>query len=222
MLPLATFATPAALQGILGLGQLAAGIGMKVDRPKYEIPAAQQEEMAASRMQQFGRMPGVNYANQRIDQNAASSAYRLQKGATNPSQLLSGLAGIQLNSNIASRGLLEAEAGDQIRRDAIFRRSLGVMAGYQDKKWQLNKFDPYMNKAATKSALIGGGLQNISGGVGGALSGLVSGQMMQNQMGQPLQQAGSKQAPLWLQMIRMQQQSGMQPEGYGYDKSMIG
>lgn len=173
-------------------------------------------------------MPGVNYAQQRIDQNAASSQYRLQKGATNSSQLLSGLAGIQLNSNVAARGLMEAEAGDQIRRDAIFRRSLGVMAGYQDKKFDLNEMQPYQDKARTKAALIGGGLQNIAGGAGQALGGIMAGQMMQGQQGLGFQQPqiGSQGAPtpLWMQMMQLGQQGlmGMKPEGYYRDKSMIG
>lgn len=194
---------------------------MRPKRPKYEIPAAAQEEMAAARMQQFGRMPGVNYAQQRIDQNAASSQYRLQKGATNSSQLLSGLAGIQLNSNVAARGLMEAEAGDQIRRDAIFRRSLGVMAGYQDKEFDLNKMQPYQDKARTKAALIGGGLQNIAGGAGQALGGIMAGQMMQNPMQTSLPldaatQGGGTNVPLWMRMLQYQQQlsGGIKPEGY--------
>lgn len=205
-LPLAAFAIPGAIQGVLGLGQLIAGSSLRPKRPEYEIPEAAQEEMAASRMQRFGRMPGINYAQQRVDQNAASSQYRLQKGATNSSQLLSGLAGIQLNSNIAARGLMEAEAGDQIRRDAIFRRSLGVMAGYQDKKWELNKFQPYQDKARTKAALIGGGLQNISGGIGQSLSGLLSGQMLQGQQGAGGQVPGKGEStPLWMKFMQLGQ-----------------
>lgn len=192
------------IQGGLGLFQLLRGAGMNPQRPKYEIPAAAQEELASARMQQFGRMPGINYASARLDQNAANSQYRLQRGATNSNQLLSGLNGIQLQSNIASRGLMEAEAGDYIRRENNLRRSLGVMAGYQDKQFQLNKYEPFQDAARTKAALIGGGLQNLSGGVNQSLSGLMAGQMM----GNGATAAPQNNIPDWLKVF-LNQNNGM-------------
>lgn len=199
MLPLAAFAIPGAIQGGLGLLQLLKGGSMNPVRPSYEIPKAAQEELTLSRMGLNGRMPGAAQAEERIDQNAAGSGYRLQKGATNSSQLLSGLSGIQLNSNIAARGLMESEAVDRARREAIFRRSLGVMAGFQDKKWQLDKYEPFQDAARTKAALVGGGLQNLAGGVNQSLSGLLAGQMMQN--GGTPAPAATNTVPQWLQMF---------------------
>lgn len=189
MLPLAAFAVPGILQGALGLGQLIAGSGMNPKRPAYKIPAAAQEELAMSRMQQNARMPGVNYAEQRIGQNSAAAGYGLNRAATNPNQILNGLASIQMNANIASRGLMEAEASDAIRRESNLRRSLGVMASYQDKKWQLDKMNPFMDAARTKAALVGGGLQNLSGGISQTLSGMLGAQMMG--AGQPPQTASA-------------------------------
>jgi len=159
--------------------QLAAGSRMNPQRPQYEIPAAAQEELAMSRMQQNGRMPGVNYAERRIGQNSAAARYGLNRGATNPNQILNGLASIQMNASIASRGLMEAEAGDAIRRDSNLRRSLGVMANYQNRKWEVDKMAPFQDAARTKAALVGGGLQNLSGGVNQGLSGILGAQMMQ-------------------------------------------
>lgn len=162
----------------MGLAQLGAGTIMRPKRPEYEIPAAAQEELALSRMQANGRMPGVNYAEQRIGQNSAQAGYNLNRAATNPNQILNGLASIQMNANVASRGLLQAESSDAIRRDSNLRRSLGVMAGYQNRKWELDKLNPFLDAARTKSALIGGGLQNLSNGVGQGLSGLIGANMM--------------------------------------------
>ena len=183
MLPLAAFAIPGAIQGALGIGQLIGGALMKPKRPEYEIPAAAQEELAMSRMGLNARMPGVAYAENRLAQNSANAGYGLNRAATNPNQILNGLASIQMNANIASRGLMEAEAGDAIRRESNLRRSLGVMASYQNRKWEVDKMQPFQDKARTKAALIGSGLQNISGGVGQALGGLMGAQMMQGQQG---------------------------------------
>lgn len=182
MLPIAAFAIPGAIQGTLGLGQLIGGSLMKPKRPEYDIPAAAKEELAMSRMALNSRMPGIGYSENRLAQNSANAAYGMNRAATNPNQILAGLAGIQMQANIASRGLMEAEASDFIRRESNLRRSLGVMANYQNRKWEMNKLQPYLDKARTKAALIGSGLQNISGGVGQALGGVLSAQMMQNSM----------------------------------------
>lgn len=197
---------PGAIQGGLGLLQLLKGGKMNPVRPIYEVPQAAKEELALSRMGLNGRMPGIDQARERIDQNAASSDYRLRRGATNSSQLLSGLNGIQLQSNIASRGLLEAEASDRVRRENNFRRSLSLMSGFQDRKWQIDKSEPFQDAARTKAALVGGGLQNLSGGVNQALSGLFAGQQMQNGTTTP----GSA-APAWLQMLLGQSMNGFNP-----------
>lgn len=146
---------------------------MRLKRPEYEIPLAAQEELALSRMQQNARMPGIAYAENRLAQNSANAAYGMNRAATNPNQILNGLASIQMNANIASRGLMEAEAGDAIRRESNLRRSLGVMANYQNRKWEVDKWQPFMDKARTKAALIGGGLQNFSGGINQAIGGVV-------------------------------------------------
>ncbi len=46
---------------------------------------------------------------------------------------------------------------------------------------------PFMDAARTKAALVGGGLQNLSGGVNQAIGGLMGAQMMQGGYGIPQQ-----------------------------------
>lgn len=179
MLPAALFAIPAAARTGLGLLQLIRGGSMRPRRPEYEIPQAAQEELAQSRMGLNARMPGINYAKMRLDQNAASSAYRLNRAATNPNQILSGLSNIQLQGNMASRDLAQAEASDYTRRESNLRRSLGVVAGLQDRAWQLNKYEPYQDAARTKAALVQAGLTNAVGGLDSAASNILGAQLMQ-------------------------------------------
>jgi hypothetical protein len=236
MLPAAAFAIPGALKSLLGVGQLIGGSAMKVKRPEYEIPDVAKEELAMSRMMANGRMPGVNYANMRIDQNAARAAYRTNRAATNPNQILAAQAGIQMNADIAGRGLMEAEAGDQYRRLANLSRSLRMMADYKDKEFQLNKMEPYQDKARTKAALVQGGLLNLFGGVGEGMSGIMAGKMMQDGATAPAPTSDGAPVPLWMKMMQLGQQGikymrrdvnqlpslqmkmptmgGMMPEGY--------
>ena len=179
MLPAAAFAIPGALKSLLGIGQLIGGSAMKAKRPEYKIPETAEEELAMSRMMANGRMPGINYAQARIDQNSASAAYRTNRAATNPNQILNAQAGIQMNANVAERGLMESEANDQYRRLANLSRSLRMMSEYKDREFQLNKMEPYQDKAKTKAALVQGGLLNLFGGVGESMGGLMAGKMMQ-------------------------------------------
>ena len=195
MPPLA-FAIPGALKSLLGIGQLIGGSAMKVKRPTYEIPDTANEELAMSRMMANGRMPGINYAKMRLDQNAASAGYRMNRAASNPNQILAGAAAIQANSDVAERGLMESEANDQYRRLANLSRSLRMMSEYKDKEFQLNKMEPFQDKARTKAALVQGGLLNLFGGVGESMGGLMAGKMMQGpQVGGQAGTGGQAQNP---------------------------
>jgi hypothetical protein len=57
------------------------------------------------------------------------------------------------------------------RRNAMNSASARVfatnkdLASYKDKAFQINEFDPFDDERKTKSALIGGGIQNFTGGL---------------------------------------------------------
>lgn len=181
MPPLA-FAIPGAIKAGVGLFQLAKGAGMKPERPEYEIPDEIKEDLAAARRLERGRMPGIQYAEERVRQGTAQQGYGLRRSATNPNQLLSGLQMIQRNAQIAQRGLMEAEAGDYYRRLANYQRSLSLGAQYKDKQFELNKMQPYIDESRTKAALTQSGLINAFSGLGEGVSGFKQGQLFDEQM----------------------------------------
>lgn len=183
----AQFLIPAAIQSGLGIYQAIRGSAMKPKRPTYEIPEETKEDLAISRREANARMPGMAYAEDRLDQNAAAGRYGLTRAATNSSQVLSGLAGIQLQSNIAERGLMESEANDHYRRLANLRRSLSNMASAKDRQFQLNEMEPFQDAARTKAALIQSGLTNFAGGIGQG----INAQMASNMMGGQQQQGAN-------------------------------
>lgn len=156
---------------------------MKPERPEYQIPDVAKEELALSRQMAGARMPGIGYAEDRIRQGGATSLYNLRRGAANPNQLLSGVAGVQVASNAAERSLLEAEAGDQYRRLANLSKSLSMMGQYKDKEFELNKMQPYMDKSRTKAALTQSGLLNTFGGLGDVTGSAMQKYYMQNLFG---------------------------------------
>jgi len=172
-IPLGLYALPGAIKGGLGIAQLISGAVKKPKRPTYEIPGEAREELGLSRQLANSRMPGIGFAEDRIRQGSASSLYNLRRGASNPNQLLAGVSQLNVASNAAERGLLEAEAGDRYRRIANLGRSLNMMAQYKDKAFELNEMQPYQDQAQTKAALVQGGLTNLAGGVGEGLGNVI-------------------------------------------------
>ena len=174
---------PGVMRALLGQAQFFGGLLMKPKRPKYEIPGEIQEVAESARLMRYGRSPGLGLAEDRLAQSGANQLAGLRRGATSSTQLLSGLSSIELNSNIARRGLMEADASDFYRRDQIYRSSLGLMGQFKDKQWDYNVNQPYQDKARTKAALLGSGLKNWFGGADDAALGYMNQQYLDNMSG---------------------------------------
>jgi hypothetical protein len=163
------YAVPGALKAGFGLYQTIRGAAMRPKRPEYKTPSEIGESLALSRQQEAARMPGISYAEDRLRQQSAQGMFGLRRGATTSNQLMSGLSNIQMQSNIAQRGLLESESKDYYRRLGNLQRSLGISAQYADKEFEANKMQPFQDKARTKAALIQAGLTNLFTGGGEAV-----------------------------------------------------
>lgn len=155
---------PGVMRSILGQGQFFGGLLMKARRPKYQIPGEVTEMAERSRMLSGGRMPGIQFAQDRIDQSYADNISAVRKGATSPTQFLAGLSALSINKGLAERGLAESEASDYYRREQVLRSSLGLLGQYKEKQWDYDFNQLYENKARTKAALMGAGLRNWFGG----------------------------------------------------------
>lgn len=166
-MPIGAILTGAALVGKAGLGayQLikAKQLG-KQKRPEYRIPpsatrainlleaqALQTPEQAVAQMQ--GRLGATTAGGlQAIGEAGGSSQERLAA--------VGGLYGQQANL----LGGLYTQAEQQKRQAQLNLASgLGRQAGYELQAQQYNILTPYEEAMKAKSALIGGGLQNISG-----------------------------------------------------------
>lgn len=173
-MPLGGALTVGALVGQAGLGayQLikAKQLG-KQKRPEYRIPpsatraislleaqALQTPEQAIARMQ--GRLGATTAGGlQAIGESGGTSQERLAA--------VGGLYGQQANL----LGGLYSQAEQQKRQARLNLASgLGRQAGYELQAQQYNILTPFEEAMKAKSALIGGGLQNISGALSGAAS----------------------------------------------------
>lgn len=179
----ASFAGPL-FKGALGLAQLVRGRAMRQPvRPTYEIPQPIQNQLGARQMNLHGRMAGASQVEENIMQGQATAMGNIKQGATSGAALLGSAAMAQAQSDRAMTNLQSQEAADYQRRLDGLERAQGLMASYQDKEFDINRYEPYSQAMETRSALTQGGLMNLYGGLESA--GGIMGQMASMEYMQP-------------------------------------
>jgi hypothetical protein len=152
------------LKGALGAGQLLGGLLTKPKRPNYKPPGAINESVAtARRLANATTRPGNDLAVADINK-ATNNSIGIAKRVSNSASQILGAANTA-NSQRLNALNRNSALNSQFRQNAQegLMDSLNNLAGYQDKQFDMNKFQPYMQKAQTKAALISSGLQNIAG-----------------------------------------------------------
>lgn len=149
----------------LGIAQLIKARKYRMGRPTYEIPDEVKQGLGLRQQMLNARMPGAAEAERNIYESSAATLANAQQGATDSASLLAAAAGQQGATNRALRKLSIQEDMDYERRVQGLERQQSQMAQFRDKEFDINKMQPYQEAAATRSALIGGGLQNIAGGI---------------------------------------------------------
>jgi hypothetical protein len=165
-IPLAVTMIPAGLQAIAGGVQLAKGIKQRNEneRPLYEIPPAvlqaiQNAKVGASSFE----MAGQTGMEQNQDQILANTTGQITDTATSSAEALSALVRAGGQRMAAQNQIGIAAEQNYERNQDELRAALFNLGDYQDKAFELNEMQPYQDKAASASALIGGGMQNLFG-----------------------------------------------------------
>lgn len=166
------YAISGAISAGLGAGQLIAGALMKVPKYKYSIPEEirKNQELA---QQNYGAstlygMPGQRAINNQNQSALASALRSYQNSQQNPAAMLAGVTAttanqMRTNADIGITAAKNRENRMDRARAGLFSANKDL-AAYKDKEFEINVLEPARRKAATKSALIGGGIQNLSGG----------------------------------------------------------
>lgn len=149
-----------------GVAQLASARKYRMERPEYEIPQEISDQLGLRQQLLNARMPGARQAERNIREGQAQSMYNAQQAAGDSTSMLAAAAASQGTSNRAMRDLQIREAQDYENRVRGLERAQGTMAGYRDKEFMMNEMDPYQEASATRSALIEGGIQNVSAALG--------------------------------------------------------
>lgn len=168
---------PALLQAGTGVAQFISGNRMRKDlvRPEYQIPAAAKAALGQARsLASSQEMAGMSQAENEMNQILSLGVQSAQQTAGSSSEALGAVTNMFANRMRQQNSLAGQAAQDYMRRQADVTQQLGNMATYQDKQWQLNEMQPFLDAAATASAMGGAGMQNMMGGLqglGGAIGG---------------------------------------------------
>lgn len=161
MLPLA--AIPIAIQGVTGLAQMIKGrkLAQENVRPGYDIPDEVRQNLSQAQMQALEGLP-AEVKNQYLQNLQRSSQFGLSAMGSRKAGL-AGLSSLVQNQNDAYSNLMAQDAQAQQANLQELMNQRATMAGYKDKQFGLNQFDPYTQKAEAAQAMKGSGMQNIMG-----------------------------------------------------------
>lgn len=145
----------------------------KTERPKYDIPEAVKQAVASARLQAGNtQLPGQNLAEQKLGQNTSNAIAELKNVSNNPNDLATNVARLYQGQMGQQNNLNIAAAQNFNDNQGMLRDQLGMLGQYQDKEWDINKFQPYKNNMAASSALREGAYRNAMSGVTDVASGL--------------------------------------------------
>lgn len=135
----------------------------KSGRPEYNIPEATTQGLNSAKYQASQtQLPGQTQMQQNLDMNTSRGIASLQDVSSSGAGLSSNIASLY-RGNVAGQNQLGiAGAQNWNNNQGILRAALSQYGGYQDKAWDINKFQPYLAKKGAESALREGSFRNLS------------------------------------------------------------
>lgn len=163
----------------------------ETERPQYSIPEAVKQQVNQARyLASMRELPGQNVMENRIGSNLGKGISELKNVSANPADLASNVAKMYSNSNDAINDI-GIKAGNQwLQNQGLLNQNLGMLGQYQDKQFDINKMQPYVNNMAASSALREGAFrnasaagQNIASGISGYANMMYQQQLLDSLMG---------------------------------------
>ena len=156
----------ALLQGVAGGVSLYKGL--KTDpgeRPTYTGNERLQGMALGSQLSASGRMANIGAMERSAQSGTAASAAQYNRAATDAQQAFLGTASTGAQSSQNALQLAQLEAQDKIRREGVARQDQSALVADERMAFQ-DRQQKYYEDVQTRQQLIGGGLQNLSGGLG--------------------------------------------------------
>ena len=164
-----------ALQLINSLGQLKASsdIAKANTRPTYEIPEAVKESLNLSkRNASMTELPNQSMMEQRLGSNVSGAVGQGLRVADSQANLLDFVGKQARNQQVGMQNIGMAAAESWKKNQEALKGDLNNYGAYEDKQWQLNKYEPYQVAAAKAAALQKAGQEGLAGSLQG-LGGMV-------------------------------------------------
>jgi hypothetical protein len=153
-------------RGIYGIAQKAKANKMRdeFDQPIYNIPGAQTEALGLARSLAYDpSLPGQQMIEAGMDRGLATGNRAIMEAGMSGAERLAAINAGVGNRLDANAQLAQQMAAQQNADIAALQGQLGTMAGYQDKRWQLNEQQPWMDAMEAANRLDEGGAQNMFG-----------------------------------------------------------
>jgi hypothetical protein len=162
-------AAPAAINLIKsGVQGIQANRLSKRGRPQYQIPQAEIEALnLAKYMASNNELPGQSIMEEGIDRTTAGAIDNLKEVSSTPVDLGANIGRVYRNNLDSKNNLNISAANNEIMQDRNLIDALNRFATYQDKGWNINAYEPYLQSKNAESALRSGSFHNLSSGVSG-------------------------------------------------------
>ncbi|WP_418360173.1 hypothetical protein [Sphingobacterium detergens] len=136
----------------------------KVD---YEVPGQVRTATQLAERNYLNGMSGMERANQNISSGSANAFAQAKDVSTSSNDLLDSISRIQQLDQIGRNELALQGMDYKLKAADAYQMALMREAEFEDKKYQLNEYEPYMNKANAASAMYGAGQVNTANGING-------------------------------------------------------
>jgi hypothetical protein len=184
-MPIDPLTIMAAAQGALGIGQMVKGaIQGSKKAPKMEIPQAAQQALQIAKTQAGQtQMPGQSIMEDKLASQAAAATQRLLESSGGGGGALGGIA--QINQGLSNQmgGILMNQANYVAGQKQNLQNQLGNMAGWQDRQFQMNEMQPYLQEMDASRRSKDAGMQNLWGAASGFVKGQETKKMWDNYLG---------------------------------------
>lgn len=134
-------------------GQMAEDIREQYPRPTYEIPQSQQEALEISRGLSTMGLPGLSATQGMMGEATSAGVRALRESGQDPASILAAVTGLYSQQQKQATQLGITDAQQRLANLAGLQGQLGVMAGYEDKAFDMNQWQPYMQAAQAAGAL---------------------------------------------------------------------
>lgn len=133
-------------------------------RPDYETPESAEEALGLSRsLASESELPGAGRIRNRLSGSTATGARSLIDSSSSPGAVAANIATLYAGEKDALVNLELAGINRQDQNRGRFLEQLGVMAGFEDKKFMLNELQPWLELRAAAKEMENASIQNFFG-----------------------------------------------------------